>query len=58
MSKCIEQTVLKNIDGQQLHEEMFNILNYKRNANKTLKSQLTPERMTSIKKTNSKCWPG
>jgi hypothetical protein len=60
MNGQMNQTVLKrsNINIQNTHEEVFNILTHNRNANQTtLRFCVTPDRMVIIKKTNNNnCW--
>ena len=41
----------RHTDGQEAHENMLNITNYQRNANKTtMRYHLTPVRMAVVKK--------
>jgi diadenosine tetraphosphate (Ap4A) HIT family hydrolase len=43
--------------AKKMHEEMFNILGNKRNANQNcFKIHLIPVRMAIIKNNNNKCW--
>lgn len=47
----------KNADFQQAHEEMFNIINYQRYANKTMCYHFIHVRMDITERgTNIKCW--
>ena len=56
-----KQTFLqRHTDAQQVHEKMFNITNYQRNANQTtMRYHLILVRMAIIKESASnKCWKG
>ena len=39
----------RHTDGQQTHEKMFRIANYKRNANKNYNENYTPIKKTTIR---------
>jgi hypothetical protein len=61
MGKQTEQTVVRrrSSNGLQIHEEMFNVLSHKGNANQNYTNISShPSQMAIIKKINNKCLQG